>query len=74
MDCLESIRNAVDGGAKRLELCNALSEGGLTPSIGLAKLAKSITTIPIFAMIRIRGGNFTYESEELGKAFHSFLS
>ena len=67
MDSLESIRNAIAGGANRLELCSALSEGGLTPSLGLAKLAKRISPIPIFAMIRLRGGNFIYEPDELGK-------
>ncbi|XP_011501678.1 PREDICTED: copper homeostasis protein cutC homolog, partial [Ceratosolen solmsi marchali] len=65
VDSLESIQNALEGGADRLELCNALSEGGLTPSFGLARLAKRISTIPVFAMIRIRGGDFVYESDEL---------
>lgn len=69
VDNLESIRNAMEGGADRLELCSALSEGGLTPSLGLAKLAKRISPIPVFAMIRVRGGNFVYEADELGKEF-----
>lgn len=69
MDCLESIRNAIAGGADRLELCSALSEGGLTPSLGLVKLAKKISFIPVFAMVRIRGGNFVYKPEEIGNGF-----
>ena len=37
VDNLQSVFNAVEGGAKRLELCSALSEGGLTPTIGFVK-------------------------------------
>ncbi|XP_016840860.1 uncharacterized protein LOC100680302 [Nasonia vitripennis] len=65
VDSYGSIKNAVEGGADRLELCSALSEGGLTPSFGLAKLAKKIATIPVFAMLRIRGGNFIYDPDEI---------
>jgi len=31
---LDSVQNAVIGGASRIELCAALLEGGLTPSVG----------------------------------------
>lgn len=66
VDSYDSIKNAVEGGADRLELCSALSEGGLTPSFGLAKLVKRIATVPVFAMLRIRGGNFIYDPAEIG--------
>ena len=71
VDSLESIRNAIAGGANRLELCSSLSEGGLTPSLGLATLTKRISTIPVFAMIRIRGGDFVYDDDEIGKNLFS---
>ena len=40
VDSLESSRNAVIGGAGRLELCSTLSLGGLTPSIWLVTSVK----------------------------------
>ncbi|KAF4532557.1 hypothetical protein B566_EDAN008481 [Ephemera danica] len=65
VESIESARNAVAGGAIRIELCSALSEGGLTPSVGLFKAMKSVINIPIFVMIRPRSGHFTYNAEDL---------
>ena len=48
-------------------MCSALSEGGLTPTLGLARLAKATSPVPVFAMIRIRGGNFVYTEQEISK-------
>ncbi|XP_012529162.2 copper homeostasis protein cutC homolog [Monomorium pharaonis] len=65
IDSLESARNAVEGGANRLEVCSALSEGGLTPSPGLIQQIRNFTTIPLYAMIRIRCGDFVYSRDEI---------
>ncbi|XP_027204053.2 copper homeostasis protein cutC homolog [Dermatophagoides pteronyssinus] len=68
VDNFESIREAVKGGAKRIELCSALKEGGLTPSLGFLKFVKqqfSKELLIVFPMIRPRGGDFNYSAEEL---------
>jgi len=62
---LESVLNANRGGASRIELFENLADGGCTPSFGMLKKAKEISTIPIYAMIRPRGGDFCYTREEL---------
>ena len=55
---------AVKGGADRLELCSALSEGGLTPSFGFIRRSRERFSLPIFPIIRPRGGDFLYSEEE----------
>ena len=55
---------AVKGGASRLELCSALSEGGLTPSYGYLIKCRQDFDIPMFPIIRPRGGDFLYTEEE----------
>lgn len=56
--------SAVKGGADRIELCSALSEGGLTPSYGLIVQCRSDFDIPLFPIIRPRGGDFLYTEKE----------
>jgi copper homeostasis protein len=55
---------AVAGGADRIELCSALSVGGLTPSVGFMRVAAA-SPIPAFPMIRPRAGSFVYDEAEL---------
>ena len=57
--------NAELGGAARVELCSALELGGLTPSWGSIWLAKEKIDIPLFVLVRPRGGDFHYTPSEL---------
>ena len=94
VDNIDSLINATSGGASRIELCSALSEGmdwtfsrelgvfssliifflftyllqiigGLTPSIGFLKIAKSVSPLPIHVLIRSRSGDFCYDENDL---------
>jgi copper homeostasis protein len=55
---------AVDGGADRIELCAALTEGGITPSHGMIKRCRENFDVDLFPIIRPRGGDFLYNNEE----------
>lgn len=54
---------AAENGADRIELCAALSEGGLTPSQGFIARAATLP-VPVYAMIRPRGGDFAFSPED----------
>jgi len=65
VDAYASAMAAVAGGADRLELCSALSVGGLTPSVALLKLIREESSIPIRCLMRTRAGDFLYCPEEI---------
>lgn len=60
----ESTKNAVAGGAHRIELCANLGEGGTTQSYGVIKKCREGFDVRIYPIIRIRGGDFLYTDEE----------
>ena len=64
VDTLAGAEAALDGGADRVELCAALSEGGLTPSCGMMRAVARLD-IDAYAMIRPRCGLFHFTSDEV---------
>jgi copper homeostasis protein len=66
--CVETLAEALAaerGGADRIELCEDLAVGGVTPNVRLMRAARSQIHIAIFAMVRPRGGNFFYTADEV---------
>jgi copper homeostasis protein len=57
-------KSAVEGGADRIELCAALSDGGITPSYGTIKKCRESFDVQLFPIIRSRSGDFLYTDEE----------
>lgn len=63
---IDSVVAAAVGGASRVELCSALGEGGVTPSIGFIRSAVAgAGAMKVHVLIRPRGGDFLYDSREV---------
>ena len=56
---------AIKAKVDRIEYCADLVLGGTTPTIEEVKYLKNHTDIPIYVMIRPRGGDFCYNQEEV---------
>lgn len=66
--CVDSVISSVraeKNGAHQLELCGRLDLDGLTPDIELIKAVRAKVDIPIKVMLRNRGGDFVYSSEDI---------
>ena len=62
---LESTLYAQRAGADRIELCADRHHGGITPSYGVMEVVRKQIQLPVFVMIRPRGGDFLYSKPEL---------
>lgn len=65
--CVDSIVSALTAqtcGAWRVEFCNNMSEGGITPSVGQIVEIRKKLNIKLNVIIRPRGGDFVYTEEE----------
>jgi copper homeostasis protein len=51
-------------GADRIELCTRLDIGGITPEEQLTTAVLQALSIPVHVLIRPRGGNFVYTTDE----------
>lgn len=71
-----SARNAKRGGAYRIELCQALGEGGTTPSAAAIEYCVKELGLQTRVLIRPRGGNFCYDKEDfkviLDDIYHAY--
>ena len=60
-DCLAAAR----GGADRVELCQAIELGGLTPSLSSIQAACELSPLPVIVLLRPRPGDFVYSDQEI---------
>ena len=68
---LSEVREAVAGGARRVELCAAITCGGVTPSHATIKcITEAALDIDINVLIRPREGGFHYSDEEVDVMCH----
>ena len=65
IDSIPGLRAAERAGAARVELCAALIEGGITPSLGMIETAVRGARIGVHVIIRPRGGDFVHSADEL---------
>lgn len=66
--CIDNLETAIVAdklGCTRVELCSALSVGGLTPSYGLIKACVEKTSLEIHVMIRHKAGGFVINDRDL---------
>jgi copper homeostasis protein len=72
--CIDSVAGAIaaeKAGADRVELCAALFEGGLTPTLGTVRAAlAAVSSIKVNVIVRPRGGDFIFDEHEVAAMEH----
>ena len=61
---LEAALIAQAAGASRIEFCIDKSQGGISPDFALMQAVRAAIHIPLYMMIRPRGGYFVYNNAE----------
>jgi len=61
---VEAALEAIKAGADRIEFCENPLEGGTTPSFGSLSTLITLTSKPVYPIIRPRGGDFLYIENE----------
>ena len=56
---------AARAGADRLELVTAITEGGLTPSVGMVEAVVAAVPIPVNVIVRPHSRSFVYDADDL---------
>ncbi len=71
--CVDTIQASIaaeQAGATRLELNAALSEDGLTPSIGVLRCVKQVCGLPVLCMARPHNRGFAYSKHDQQSIIH----
>jgi copper homeostasis protein len=66
--CVDSIEKALlaqQAGASRIELCSNLDLGGTTPNRALLQKAIKALVIPVYPIVRLRGGHFVCTKQDV---------
>jgi copper homeostasis protein len=64
VESVEAAAAAERGGAARIEFCSNTRVGGTTPSDEMLRAVRERVRVPIFSMVRPRGGGFFYNEAE----------
>lgn len=63
--CVQDAILAEENGADRLELVTAITEGGLTPGIGMVEQVIRAVKIPVHVMVRPHSRSFIYDKYDI---------
>lgn len=62
---VQEVLRAQELGASRIELCEQLEVGGVTPGTELLEQVLRVSTIPVNVLVRPRGGDFHFNEREI---------
>lgn len=68
---LAGVEEARKNGIARVEICDDLSVGGLTPSLEFVEKALAVGDVDVMVLVRPRGGDFIHTPEEIDQILES---